>query len=100
MQFGEMTRFLMRPYRFLTEPRTIRKGKRHMVLAMHARGGDVETIRRVTGCPAASIRRYIEDFEAGRQETDFGPYLGVETGPREWCRMYGLWQRVYGRRET
>jgi hypothetical protein len=99
-QFGEMTRYLMRPYRFLSEPRLVRKGKRQMVLAMYARGDDVETIRRVTGCPAASIRRYVEEFEAGRRETDFGPYLGVEAGPREWCRMYGLWERVYGLRRT
>jgi hypothetical protein len=94
-QSGDMTRFLMRPYRFLTEPHLVRKGKRHMVLALYARGDAVAAIRRVTGCPAASIRRYIEEFEAGRREQSFARYLGVDAGPREWCRMYGVWQKMY-----
>ncbi len=32
----ESTRFLMRPYRYLTEPRRTKKGKLHVVLALHA----------------------------------------------------------------
>jgi hypothetical protein len=94
--FDDKTRFLMRPYRFLSEPRRVAKGKRHMVLALHAQGADVETIRAVTGSRLTSIRRCIDDFEAGRKEEDFTPYAGLELGPREWCRLYGLWHRVYG----
>jgi hypothetical protein len=93
---GEMTRFVMAPYRFLSEPRKVGKGKPHMVLAMHARGDDQETIHRVTGCPKASIRRYVEDFEEGRRDRDFSAYFGVDAGPKDWCRLYGVWRRTYG----
>ncbi len=66
-----MTRYLMLPYRFLSEPWKIGKGKRHTVLAMHIGGDDMDKIRRVTGCPRTCIQRYIEAFEAGRREGDF-----------------------------
>ncbi len=93
---GEATRYLMAPYRFLSEPRRIGKGKPHMVLALHVRGADIDTIQHLTGCPKASIRRYIKEFEIGREEGAFAPYFGVEIGPNDWCRLYGIWQRVYG----
>ena len=93
---AEYSRYLMRPYRFLAEPRQVRKGKPHMVLALHARGIDAETISRLTGCPKATVRRYIEDYEAGKREGDFTAYLGKNLGPKEFCRLAGTWQRVYG----
>ena len=36
-QLGAMPRYLMRPYRFVGEPRKVAKGKPHMVLALYAR---------------------------------------------------------------
>src|SRR5262249_6015739 len=88
--------YLMRPYRFLSDPRGVGKGKPHMVLAMHARGTDAETITRRTGCPKAAVRRYIEEYEAGKKESDLAVYLGKDVGTKEFCRLSGPWQRVYG----
>ena len=52
-------RFVGRPYRFLTEPRGISKGKPHLVLALH-RGGHVSAaIHQLTGVPKKTIDRYI-----------------------------------------
>ncbi len=92
---SERTRYLMLPYRFLSEPRMVSKGKPHMVLALHAGGADVDTINRVTGCLKESIRRYIEDFEAGRRNGDFTAHFGVGAGPREWARLNGIWTKVF-----
>lgn len=89
-------RFLMRPYRYLTEPRRIAKGKQHMALALHARGRSVEDIRQETGCTPAALRRYVADHEAGRQEGSFDPYFGIDLGPKELARLHGLWQARYG----
>jgi hypothetical protein len=88
---AESTRFVMRPYRYLTEPRRTKKGKLHIVLALHARGESIDDIRRLTNCPRHTIERYVADFEAGRKEADFTPYFGLDLGPRQLCRLYGVW---------
>jgi hypothetical protein len=96
----EPTRFVMRPYRYLSEPRRIAKGKVLMVCGLHARGSTAEQIRETTGCPRGTVQRYLEDFEAGRAEADFGPYFGIDPGPRELCRLNGVWQAVHGKADT
>ncbi len=92
----EATRFLMRPYRFLTEPRRTKKGKTHLVLSLHVRGDGVETIQTITNCPRRSIERYLADFERGRNEGEFSPYIGVDLGRSELCKLYGVWFTHWG----
>jgi hypothetical protein len=87
----ESTRFIMRPYRYLTEPRRTRKGKVHIVLALHAQGHSAEDIQRLTNCPRRTVDRYIADFVTGRRDGDFTPYFGADLGPRDWCKLYGVW---------
>lgn len=87
----EPTRFVMRPYRYLTEPRRTRKGKIHVVLALHARGESADDIHRLTNSPRRAVERYIADFEAGRKEADFTPFFGKNLGPVELCKLYGVW---------
>lgn len=89
-QHAESLRYLMRPYRYLTETRRVRKGKLHLVLALHAQGIDPEQIREITGCPRKSIGHYIDDFELGRKEEDVTPYLGIDLGPKHLCRLHGI----------
>ena len=93
---SDAPRFIMRPYRYLTEPSRTSKGKLLLVLALHAQGTDPETIRRLTDSPRQTIQRYIEDFEAGRAERDFSPYFGIDLGPKELCRLHGAWHANYG----
>ncbi|HWG41657.1 MAG TPA: hypothetical protein VN688_02645 [Gemmataceae bacterium] len=87
----ESTRYVMRPYRYLTQPRRTKKGKIHMVLALHARGESLDDIQRLTNCPRRAIERYVAAFEAGRAEADFTPYFGIDLGPSELCKLYGVW---------
>ncbi len=94
------TRFILRRYRFLSEPRRISKGKLQMVLALHADGATPEEIRERTGCTKGAIARYIADFaEGARQGADgeaFDGYFGVELGPKELARLHGLWRTRFG----
>lgn len=86
--------YLLRPYRFLTEPRRTAKGKPHLVLALHRAGEPADRIRAATGCPAAAIARYVAAFEAGKAEADAGPYLGREMTTADLCRLHGLAARA------
>jgi 3-methyladenine DNA glycosylase Mpg len=92
----DMPRFLLRRYRYLTEPRRISKGKPHMVLALHADGRTPAQIQQLTGCPRASVQRYIAGFETGRQQSDFAPFIGSDLSPSDLCRLHGIWHAAWG----
>ncbi len=81
--------FVVRPYRYLTEPRRIAKGKPHMVLALHNRGETPEAISRATGCPSATVRRYTAASDSGRSETDPTSFYSKDLNPTEFARLHG-----------
>jgi hypothetical protein len=85
--------FLTRPYRFLTDPAMIAKGKVQMVLGLHRRGATVDEIRRATGCPDRTIAGHVAEYEAGRREGSFEEYFGKELGPKDLCRLHGIADR-------
>ena len=51
--------YISQPYRALTDPRGVKKGKRQINLALHARGLDVEAIRAASGSPRATILKQL-----------------------------------------
>lgn len=89
--------YLTRPYRFLTEPRAISKGKPHMVMGLHRLGHAPEEIRQVTNAPARSIATYVAEYENGRRAGRFEDYFGKELGPRDLCRLHGIADRESSR---
>lgn len=89
-------KFIMRRYRYLSEPKRIKKGKQYLVLGMHVEGRSAEVIAATTGTPKGSVAKYIADFEAGRKSTDFTPYFGAELGPKELCQLHGTWAAAHG----
>jgi 3-methyladenine DNA glycosylase Mpg len=56
--------YFARPYRFLTEPRRIKKGKRLLVASLHEQGFGDDEIMRLTGCPRGALARHISTFGA------------------------------------
>jgi hypothetical protein len=92
----EPQRFVLRPYRFFSEPLRIAKGKPHMVLALHAQGQSADEIKRLTGCPLKTVQRYVADFEAGRKDGDLKAFVGKDLGPVDLCRMHGAWYARFG----
>lgn len=90
------TRFILRPYRYLSEPRRISKGKQHVALALYAEGRSLEEIRERTGCTRGALERYVADFAEGKKEESFDTYFGIELGPKELARLHGLWQVRHG----
>jgi 3-methyladenine DNA glycosylase Mpg len=90
------TRFIMRPYRYLTEPQRLKKGKLLLVLSLHVQGVSIQEIQRLTNCSRRAVERYIADFEQGRKEADFRPYFGIDLGPTELCKLYGVWAAHWG----
>ena len=81
--------YLLRRYRYLSEPRRIRKGKLHMALALHADGFSPAEIRERTSSTNAAIVRWIASWEEGRGESDFTRYFGNGLRPMELARLHG-----------
>jgi hypothetical protein len=92
----EATRYVMSPYRYLTEPRRTKKGKALIVLGLAAAGEGAEAIARQTGCPRQAVQRYLAEQEAGRRAADFAPYFGADLGLSELCRLHGVWAAHWG----
>lgn len=55
---NNMNSFILRPYRYLTEPRRITKGKAHLILALYNEGVNIEEICKITGSPRHSVEKY------------------------------------------
>lgn len=83
--------FVALPYRFLSEPQAITKGKPHLVLNLHRRGETPDSIHAITGVQRKTIERYIKHFDAGRTVTGFDAYIGKQLDTAGLCRMLGTW---------
>ncbi len=83
----ERQRFIARPYRFLTEPRTIKKGKLYVVLALHREGCAATEIAALTGVPRAHVDRYVDAYRGGAGRSPAS--LPGEPSPTELCALLG-----------
>jgi hypothetical protein len=83
--------YLLRPYRHLTEPRRIAKGKMHLVLALHAKGVSADEIRAVTGCTLHTFDRVASDFARGRSGLDLADHFGAALRTATLARLHGWW---------
>jgi hypothetical protein len=84
---ADRARFLARPYRFLSEPAKIKKGRANLVVGLHRDGHDPAEIAALTGSPVAQVERTIADYEAGKslRPADFtGDLTAAET-----VRLFG-----------
>lgn len=86
---SEMPHYIMKTYRYLSEPRRTAKGRTYLVLALHDLGKTPDEIADLTGCTRSAIQRYIGDYEAGRHEKDFSTYFGIDLSPKDLCRLHG-----------
>jgi len=83
--------YLGRHYRYVVEPKRLRKGRLHVVLAAHQAGLDQETLHRLTGVARGPIARYIAAFEAGRSREPGDYCRALKTA--ELCELFGALAR-------
>lgn len=89
-------RFVGRPYRFLSEPAAISKGRPHLILALHRTGHAPDAIRAITGVARKTIDRYTADYAAGARAGSFDAYIGKDLSTPDLCRMLGTWAAAHG----
>lgn len=94
-QHAEMPRYIMKPYRFLTEPRLVKKGKIHTSIALYQSGKSVEEIYGLTRSPKKSIQKYIDAHKEGEALTSMRRFYGKSLKNDDLCQMHGCWQAKY-----
>jgi 3-methyladenine DNA glycosylase Mpg len=62
----DRVRFVALPYRFLSEPARIKKGRLHLVVSLHRQGMSVGDIAGLTGSSTAQVAKYAAQYDAGR----------------------------------
>ncbi len=95
-QFKTMPQYIMKPYRALTRPRDIKKGRIHHVIALHKQGMATEDIHQRSKSPRKTIGRYIENYNVGLEREDFKGYIGRSLKTADLCSLHGTWQAHYG----
>lgn len=86
-ELHERAAFLARPYRFLSEPARIKKGRAHTVIGLHRQGLTVEDIARRSGSSRAQVQKYVAEYQAGagQEPASFVRDLSAD----ETCRLLG-----------
>lgn len=84
---AERARFLARPYRFLSEPARIKKGRLHTALGLHRQGHAPAEIARLTGSTRAQVEKYVTNYEAGTRRHP-GELHG-DLSAEEVCQLFG-----------
>jgi predicted transcriptional regulator len=86
--------FLAKPYRLTTNP-TLKKGRVHTIIGMHAAGSTVAAIAAASGSTAASVKKYVEQYEAARKSTkEISAFFGKVLSPAELCEAAGILARA------
>lgn len=80
-------RFVAMPYRFLSEPSRIKKGRLNLVVSLHRQGMSAGEISKLTGSTSAQVAKYAAQFEAGKglDPKTFNKDLGND----ELCQLFG-----------
>jgi len=57
--------FVIKPYRFMSKPDMVRKGRQHLVLELHFRGKSAIEVAAITNCRVKQCQKWIDEYEIG-----------------------------------
>lgn len=86
---SNMPYYITRPYRFLTEPRRIKKGKIYLQMTLHREGLTPEEINKLTGSPKSSILKNIAAYDEGLALEDFSAFIRKDLKTADLARLHG-----------
>jgi len=89
-----MPGYLMKPYRFLTEP-SLPKGRVYTALALSRQGVIHRDIHEQTGVPYHSLCSYGWWYREGLRRADLTKFQGRALKVRDLCEAHGAWAALY-----
>jgi len=80
---------VMKPYRYMAFPDKVRKGRTHLVLALHKEGKPMSDIQKITGCTAKSVKTWVDHYDASissdKKPNDF---FALKMNVQDLCYFY------------
>jgi hypothetical protein len=89
----EMLDYIARPYRALTEPRAIKKGRVHLIIALHQSGEQPVAIAASTGTPRRTVDEYLAAYQRGLELDSTASLHGRSLSAIDLCLLHGALQR-------
>lgn len=86
------TLYVMKPYRYVSLPAKIKKGKIHMCLALHIEGNTAQQIQKITGAKIDSINGWIKLFNQGAKKK-VKDFLGITLENEQIAQTIGAWAK-------
>jgi len=84
-------KYIMREYRYLTQPLHIKKGKQYMVAALLGAKFNTQRIATITGCNVKSIESYTRIYEQAKANRNIEKFNGVKIeGGEDVIELYGM----------
>lgn len=90
-----MEQYVFSPYRFLTEPKRIKKGKPLLTLQQLGEGNSCESIREISNSPLKTIRKLEAAYRGGKgKSSGLKSFKGKDWTPIELAEAYGAWTLI------
>ena len=86
----EKEKFIMRNYRYLTNPRDTKKGKQLLVAALRQDGFQIADIVHISGSTRTSVEHCTAAYDAGTKTKDSSKFRNTALGSEESCILYGF----------
>jgi len=92
--------FVLKPYRYMSFPLLVRKGRQHLVLELYYIGKTKEEIMLITGCTGAAVGTYIQHYNASKAKPKLASaYFDTKTNSEEFCKFYQVLRTEADRKE-
>lgn len=89
---GARLRFIAAPYRFLSEPARIKKGRMHLAVSLHRQRASHADIAAITGSSPAQVSRWCDLYDRGRARHPDS--FSRELRRDELCELFGACERL------
>jgi hypothetical protein len=89
------SKYFARSYRFLTEPKLIKKGRPHLILGL-AQHYSANEISKLTGSKISTVERYLAQSES-TFDGQINDLADVRLSTQEYCRVHGHLLRTQSR---
>jgi hypothetical protein len=82
--------YVLKPYRYMSFPSYVRKGRQHLVLELYYKGNNSKKISEITGCSASQINKWIKQYEAVTPSTKPSSYYAKKLTAAEFSAFYNI----------
>jgi len=86
---NERLYYIMKPYRYVSHPEKVRKGRPNVILGLHAQGKSLEEIIKISGVARSHASNYVKLIEEGKKKS-IEDFKGKKLSTNLTCQLAGF----------